>query len=103
MGENFAENCSSYQSYWITGMRPVDVTHQNAQKLYKKLYSKAKYMLMVNKKNNKGKFEIGDVVRIPIAKGPFGKGYTPNYKSEKFIVAQKLVRDQIVYNLTGKI
>ena len=31
----------------ITGMRPADVTHQNAQKLYKKLYSKANYMRLL--------------------------------------------------------
>jgi hypothetical protein len=83
----------------ITEMRPADVTHQNAQKLYKKLYSKAKHMRMVNKKKHKGKFEIGDVVRISKEKGVFYKGYTPNFKSEKFIVAKKLIRDQIVYTL----
>ena len=81
-------------------MRPVDVTHQNAQKLYKKLYSNAKHMRLKNKKKkNKGKFQIGDVVRISKEKGVFYKGYRPSFKSEKFIVSQKLIRDQIVYKV----
>ena len=57
-------------------------------------------MRLKNKgKKNKGKFQIGDVVRISKEKGAFYRGYTPNFSSEKFIVSQKLIRDQIVYKI----
>jgi hypothetical protein len=80
------------------GMRPVDVTHKNDQIVYKKLYGKAKLMRKINKKKE-GKFDVGDIVRIQEERGPFYRGYTPNFTKELFIITQKLKRDQIVYKL----
>ena len=82
-----------------TGMRPVDVTHKNAQDLYKKLYGEAKQLRIQNKQKNKGKYNVGDLVRISEEKGAFTRGYTPNFSKEVFVVAKKLFRDQIVYQL----
>ena len=82
----------------ITEMRPVDVTHKNDQHVYKKLYSNAD-TLRKNNKRNEGKFDVGDLVRIEENRGAFFKGYTPNFKEEIFIVAEKQKRDQIVYKL----
>jgi ribosomal protein S17 len=81
-----------------TEMRPVDVTHKNDQSVYKKLYRKTKLM---RKKNisKKSRFKLGDLVRISEERGPFYKGYTPNFSNELFIITKVLRRDQIVYKL----
>ena len=83
----------------VTGMRPVDVTHKNDQVVYKRLYGRAKAMRIKNKNSKKSRFKLGDLVRISEERGPFYKGYTPNFSSETFIVNKILRRDQIVYKL----
>ena len=92
-------NAINHSVHRVTGMRPVDVTNENAQKLYKKLYAGAKERRLKNKKKNKGKYSVGDLVRISEEKGAFTRGYTPNFSKEIFVVAKKLFKDQIVYQL----
>lgn len=62
-------------------MRPNDVTFDNADVLWNRLY---------NQENNQAtknfKYKIGDNVRIGKAKKEFEKGYLPNYTDEVFTI-----------------
>ena len=58
------------------GMRPVDVTLENSDKIWKKLYPKA------NAQPKCDKIIIGDRVRIPKDKQIFSKGYQQNWSDE---------------------
>lgn len=62
------------------GIRPVDVTLENAPKIWKKLYPKA------NSKPKCDKILVGDRVRIAIDKQIFSKGYHQNWTDELFTV-----------------
>ena len=61
-------------------MRPVDVTLENSDKIWKKLYPKA------NAQPKCDKIIIGDRVRIPIDKQIFSKGYQQNWSDELYTV-----------------
>lgn len=62
------------------GMRPVDVTLDNAEKIWSKLYPNA------NKRPKCDKILVGDRVRIPIEKSLFAKGYEKNWSEELYTV-----------------
>ena len=62
------------------GMRPVDVTLENADKIWKRLYPRA------NEKPKCDKIKVGDRVRIPIDKQIFAKGYQQNWSDEFYTV-----------------
>ena len=63
------------------GIRPIDVTPENASDLREKVYGKkdkvVKKMNIIN---------IGDLVRISKVKSVFAKGYLPNWTEEVFTV-----------------
>ena len=61
----------------ITGMRPIDVTYENADKLWKKLYGRA-----FDEKETR--YDLGDRVRIAKQRTPFDKGYLPMFSSELY-------------------
>ena len=44
-------------------------------------------------------FEIGDKVRISKVKNIFGKGYTPNWTEEIFIITEKIAETPPVYKI----
>jgi transposase InsO family protein len=75
------------------GMRPVDINFKNAEKIRQKLEQKA--VQRFKNKRNKGKFKVGDRVRIEKYKHIFQKGFTPNFTGEIFIIDQ--IRDDIPY------
>jgi histone acetyltransferase (RNA polymerase elongator complex component) len=83
----------------MTGMKPVDVTHENDQIVYKRLYDSTKRKREINIRKTKTKFNVGDSVRISKERGVFDKGYTANFSDEIFVVSEVLRRDQIVYKL----
>ena len=61
-------------------MRPIDVTLENSDKIWKKLYPNAR------KKPKCDKILVGDRVRIPKDKQIFSKGYQQNWSEEIFTV-----------------
>jgi L-rhamnose mutarotase len=69
----------------IGGMRPVDVTYENAEKLRSSLKEKAEETFG-QRRWREQRFHVGDVVRIEKHKHIFQKGYLPNFTSELFIV-----------------
>ena len=79
----------------ITGCTPASVNHENATKLWLRLYGKPK-------KDIKFKFNIGDQARISRYKDVFEKGYTPNFTEEIFTVYERLNRAPPVYRLKSQ-
>jgi len=75
-------------------MRPVDVTHENEQMVYERLYGNK-----VIKSSKKTKFQIGDLVRITKEKGAFVKSYLPTRTQEIFVISKILYRNPPVYLL----
>jgi hypothetical protein len=74
------------------GMRPVDVTPKNAEKLLS---------LVNNRKTNaaRAKFKINDPVRVSKFKTIFEKGYTPNWSTEVFRIIKVQRTSPITYLL----
>lgn len=74
-----------------TNTKPADVTHYNAEKLWRKLYKKI-YESVERRKGNlpqpikKPNFRKGDRVILAKEKGLFAKGYTTYWTRENFIV-----------------
>ena len=68
-------------------MAPVEVTPENEQKLYEKLY------LPEEIKNENTpvnfQFEVGDRVRLTYLRNPFHRGYQENYIEEVFTITRK--------------
>ena len=76
---------------------PDQVTKDNEQKLYEKLY------LPTELKREKTpiiyKFKIGDKVRIPLERKPFKKGYEQTWTDEIFIIHQRIASHPPRYKL----
>jgi hypothetical protein len=70
------------------GMTPSEVNIENEGKVLRKLYGAAwgyprgKQI----KKKQKGRFKIGEYVRLSKLKGPFAKGYRGNWTEEVFVI-----------------
>ena len=73
------------------GMAPADVTNQNQKEVWEKLYS-GHYPIS-------NRFQVGDQVRIPRAKGWFEQGFLQNWSDEVFLVVQCVGRVPPVYKL----
>jgi hypothetical protein len=80
------------------GMRPVDVTHGNDQIVHERLYGEAKTQMVINRRR-KDDLQIGDLVRITIAKGIYAKGYTQSRSGTIYVITERQPRDRIVYKL----
>ena len=76
------------------GMRPDQVTDDNAQEVWRRLYGKLKQERPV-----RFKFKVGDWVRITKKKRTFEKGYLPNWTEEIFRVVRRVARRPPVYQL----
>ena len=61
----------------VIGMRPIDVTPENSQEIWKRVY--APYL---RASGRKPKYSIGETVRMAKDKGVFEKGFLPNYSDE---------------------
>lgn len=75
-----------------TGMRPIDVTYQNAGELMDRLYGHH-YDDVPRRQQRKPKFKVGDNVRLLKLKTPFQRGLA-NYTDQIFKV------DEVVENRT---
>jgi hypothetical protein len=81
----------------IIKMRPNDVTPENADALWERLYGD------LYEQKRQPMYKEGDNVRISKEKGPFAKGYVPNYSHEIFkIDAVKLGKDPPNYRLVDQ-
>ena len=63
------------------GMAPQDLTWDNEEAVWKRLYEKR-----VKAKRPKAKFKVGDRVRLNKIRGTFEKGYLPGWTEEVFVV-----------------
>lgn len=85
----------------VHGMRPVDVTFSNAQKVWEKIYGNIlSTKIKKGKEKIKPKFNKGDFVRMSRDKGHFEKGYLPNWGDEILEIDQ--IKEQsipLVYKL----
>jgi hypothetical protein len=73
-------------------MKPIDVNSSNEKKLLRTVYSKLKIF-------KKGKFKVGDHVRITKYKNIFEKGYEPNWSSEIFKIYKVQITNPVTYLL----
>ena len=69
-------------------LTPNQVTPENQQDLYEKLYLPTE--LQREKTLIKYKFQIGDKVRIPVERRPFKKGYEQTWTDELFVVHRRI-------------
>ena len=77
------------------GVAPNDVNFQNRAKIFKKLYGSRTPPIDC-------KFELDDIVRIPVKKNIFSKGYAPNWSQELFkIIRKRREGDICFYNVEG--
>jgi len=74
------------------GMRPIDVTPSNADKLLATVYNRLKIAAPA-------RFKIGDSVRISKFKTLFEKGYTPNWTTEVFKIIKVQKTNPVTYLL----
>lgn len=77
----------------ITKMRPVDVSEENQEELWNRLYGEDL------KSKSHFKFEIGDTVRISRMKDIFEKVYTPNWSREHFRIIARRGTNPVTYKL----
>jgi len=75
------------------GMRPIDVTPARVSKLLSTVYGRPKIAAP-------GKFRPNDPVRVSKYKTLFEKGYTPNWTTEIFRVAEVRKTNPVTYMLT---
>ena len=76
---NLADIVNKHNNTYNSTMKPVDVNSNT--------------YIDFNKENPK--FEVGDHVRISKYKNIFGKGYTPNWSKEVFVI--KKVKNTVVW------
>ena len=78
----------------VTGMRPVDMTERNWQPVWHRLYAESYSPEKID-----GRYVPGTTVRIDVAKGPFAKGYLPNFSQEIFKVNRVRAGNPTTYAL----
>lgn len=89
-----AYNNSVHSSH---GMKPVDVTMDNADVVFSKLYPKYYANRLLK---SKPMYNVGDKVRLSKLRSPFAKGYRQTYTDEQFEIVQViLTRVPPVYKL----
>ena len=72
------------------GMAPNDVTFENREDVFKKLYDSWTPPVLC-------KFQVGDIVRIPENKKEFDKGYKPNWSKEFYKIRRKLSDQSVCF------
>ena len=77
------------------GVAPNDVNFENRSEIFKKLYGSRTPPVDC-------KFNLDDIVRIPMKKHIFSKGYTPNWSKELYKIIRKRREGEICfYNVEG--
>ena len=79
------------------GVAPNEVTNENEHELWQQQERKGPQK--VTQRDVTTPFEVGDRVRISVAKGPFAKGYLPNWTEEIYTVTQELNTEPTQYKL----
>jgi transposase InsO family protein len=74
-------------------MRPVDVTEETRDEVYQNLYGE------MNREQTRFHYELGNLVRIPMKKSGFNKGYEPNFSKELYTICQQLPRNPPMYRV----
>ena len=94
--ENFmtAYNMATHRSI---GVSPMQVTVDNEHELW--LRQERRGPQKVTQREPTTVFRVGDQVRISITKGPFAKGYLPNWTEQIYTVSQVLVTEPRQYKL----
>jgi len=72
------------------GIEPNNVTFENRKQIFKKLYGSRSPPVEC-------KFSVGDVVRIPLKKNIFDKGYKPSWSEELYKVANTFNDGSVCY------
>jgi len=75
-----------------TGFRPIDVTMENSDKVWRNIY--ASY---VSKPQPKPKYAVGDLVRLTKLKNVFAKGYKSGWTEEIFRVYKTINTNPVTY------
>lgn len=73
-------------------MPPKNVTKANEQNLLRTIYNRSKIF-------RRGKYKVGDFVRINRYKGIFQKGYEPNWSTEIFKIAKVNITNPVTYTI----
>ena len=76
------------------GMAPADVTWENQEKVWHRLYEKD-----TKRKTPKAKLKVGDKVRLSHTRRTFKKGYLPAWTKEIFVVTSVLKTQPVTYKL----
>lgn len=71
-----------------TGYRPVDITKENEQEVYEKLYLPEQ--IVEEKKHVYFKYKVGDYVLMSMARRAFHKGYKDTFTQEIFIISRRI-------------
>ena len=72
------------------GIEPNKVTFQNRAKIFKKLYGSISSPAVC-------KYEVGNLVRIPMKKNIFDKGYKPNWSKEIYRISKVKTDNEVCY------
>jgi hypothetical protein len=90
---------ASYNSskHSAIGVAPIEVTHEIEHELW--LRQERKGPQRVTQRDISTRFRVGDQVRVSVAKGPFVKGYLPNWTEQIYIVSRSLNTDPPQYKL----
>lgn len=76
------------------GVRPVDVTSDNWQGLWERLYGDS-----LKKLTPSDRYKIGNHVRIDVARKKFDKGYLPNFTHEVFKIKNIRKTNPVTYEI----
>jgi hypothetical protein len=94
--QDIARAINHSQNSSIGGMRPVDVTFENAERVRQQVEESAR----AKRPRRPAKFHVGDHVRIEKHKHVFQKGYTGRFTDEIFTVAEvHTERSPVVYRI----
>lgn len=80
------------------GIAPVDVNDENEHELW--LRQERKGPQRVTQRDITTRFDVGNHVRVSVAKEPFAKGYLPNWTEEVYTISQVLNTEPAQYKLT---
>src|SRR5271156_1787017 len=89
-----AYNAAEHRSI---GMAPIEVNGENEHEIW--LRQERIAPQQVTHVNIKTRFQVGDTVRVSVAKGIFDKGYLPNWSEQIYTVSQVLDTEPTQYKL----
>ena len=88
---------NNYSVLRSIGVAPISVTNENEHELW--LRQERKGPQRVTRREPTTVFRVGDQVRVSVAKGPFAKGYLPNWTEQIYTVSEVLNTEPTQYKL----